>query len=851
MNQQEQQDFLLSTFREEVEGHVINLTRGLVDLEESEEGPERIELMRDIMRVLHTVKGSARMLGFADITRVAHAMEDLMGFYRNGKNGAVPREQVDLLFMGIDTISELVRFTTRQTEDGPGTPFSQLTQPEQINSLIDRLKELAGLNEEEPAQPRNQENGHESAIFSTLNPLESLSAALEAEPLSLDRKAETGAKGENRADETIRVRLDKLDSMINLAGELVINKLQNEEHLTSLQNLLAKNRQRSRLLQQLRDFVVDQTPLEERSRLLGLTELFSFGDEELKAAKKQFLESRSQKGSNANGSGNKAATSGDGMLDAKVVRKIYDKLEQLLEIDREVEGQLTTMVRERKRYNLNFETTADELRRNMLGIRMLPLDTLFSRFGRLVRDLANERGKQARLVVVGGNVEIDKRILEEISDPLRHLLQNAIDHGIETPKVREASGKSAEGTVTLSASQRGSHVHIKIQDDGAGLDAGVLLASALHKGTINSEEARSYNESDIYDLVFRPGFSTRQSVDEISGRGVGLDVVQQNIKRLSGRVSLITERDKGTTFTLEIPLTLATIDVLLVQTAGQLFALPSVMVEATLRPTRNEIVMVENKPTLRLRNQLVPVVRLDHMLNLPAAETQKSSSEQDKFQAVLLSASIGGTAGQDRGAERYICFEVDELVDEREVVVKALSKFLENVPNVAGATLLGADGLALILDTFGLVQTARQGGIAPVFSTVMAETTEIIYAPRARRILVVDDSLATRELERSILETAGYEVQTARDGADALQICRQNHFDLVLTDVEMPNMDGFRLTAALSSDERLRDIPVIVVSSRDSEEDKRRGLQAGAKAYIVKGQFEQNKLLETIARLVV
>lgn len=849
MNQQEQQDFLLSTFREEVEGHVINLTSGLVDLEESEEGPERVEIMRDIMRVLHTVKGSARMLGFADITRVSHAMEDLMGLYRGGQKGAVPREQVDLLFMGIDTISELVRFTTRQTDDGPGTPFSQLTQPEQITTLVEKLKELAGLNEPEAAQPRNQENGHEATIIPTLNPLESLSAALEAEPLSLERKTEASSKAESRADETIRVRLDKLDSMINLAGELVINKLQNEEHLTNLQNLLAKNRQRSRLLQQLRDFVVDQTPLEERSRLLGLTELFSFGDEELKAAKQQFLDTRSQKVNSSNGNSNK--TAGDGVLDAKVVRKIYDKLEQLLEIDRDIEGQMTTMVRERKRYNLNFETAADELRRNMLGIRMLPLDTLFSRFTRLVRDLANERGKQARLVVVGGTVEIDKRILEEISDPLRHLLQNAIDHGIETPKVREAAGKAGEGTVTISASQRGSHVHIKIQDDGAGLDASVLLASALNKNVISAEEARNYNESDIYDLVFRPGFSTRQNVDEISGRGVGMDVVQQNIKRLSGRVSLATEKGKGTTFTLEIPLTLATIDVLLVRTAGQLFALPSVMVEATLRPARDEVIMVENKPTLRLRNQLVPLVQLDHMLNLPSVETHKDSSEQERFQAVLLSASIGGTAGQDRGAERYICFEVDDLVDEREVVVKALSKFLENVPNVAGATLLGADGLALILDTFGLVQTARQGGIAPVFSPASVATTEIIFSPRARRILVVDDSLATRELERSILETAGYEVQTARDGADALQICRQNQFDLVLTDVEMPNMDGFRLTAALNSDERLRDIPVIVVSSRDSEEDKRRGLQAGAKAYIVKGQFEQNKLLETIARLVV
>jgi two-component system chemotaxis sensor kinase CheA len=669
-----------------------------------------------------------------------------------------------------------------------------------------------------------------------------------AEPVT---RIETG-----RTDETIRVRLDKLDSMINLAGELVINKLQNEEHLEELQAIVQTHRKRTKLLNQLRDFLIEQTPLEERSRLMGLTELFSFPTNDVGNFSDYLI---NFKATRHNGNGVLAVESSKGgILSSKAVQTIYDRLEDLLNLDRELDRSLTEVIRERKRYNLNFETAANELRRNMLNIRMLPLDNLFSRFPRPVRDLAIERGKQVRLNIVGGNVEIDKRVLEEINDPLQHILRNAVDHGIEHPDERHKTGKTLEGNVTLSASQRGSHVYIQVSDDGRGLDPDLLRQVAARKGILNQVDSSLLSDEDTYDLIFRPGFSTRPVADEISGRGVGLDIVQQNVKRLNGRISVVSEKGKGTTITLEIPLTLATVDALLVKAAGQLFAIPSVMVEASLRPHRNELVTVDNKKALRLRDQLIPVVNLAQILGMPdvkVAEEEKDEFDQeDRFPAVLLSATVGGSTIQDKGQERFICFEVSALVDEREVVVKALPRFLENVPNVAGATLLGADGLALILDVFGLVQTARQG--SPVIISRSEDATpdffhNSISNHKVRRVLVADDSLATRELERSILETAGYEVETARDGVEALNIARQRRFDLILTDVEMPNMDGFRLCMAVRQDDKISNIPVVIVSSRDSEEDKRKGLQAGAQAYIVKSLFEQNNLLETIRRLVV
>jgi CheY-like chemotaxis protein len=332
-----------------------------------------------------------------------------------------------------------------------------------------------------------------------------------------------------------------------------------------------------------------------------------------------------------------------------------------------------------------------------------------------------------------------------------------------------------------------------------------------------------------------------------------MDVVQQNTKKLNGRVAVQTNIGQGTTFTMEIPLTLATVDALLVRVAGQIFAMPSVMVSGTVRINRSEVHKVEGRNVLRLRGQLVPMVDLAELLAITPLEQESKLDEDDHsaFHGVLVSAGVGGTSDGNIGAnnERFICYEVEELVDEREVVIKGLGAFLEKTPNIAGASVLGADGLALILDVFGLVQSVRQGNSAPRY--VPPPVNDFFIAKRVRHILVVDDSLATRELERSILETAGYKVSTARDGVEGLSMARDLKPDLVLSDVEMPNMDGFRLCNAIKQDSRLNDLPVIIVSSRDSEEDRRKGLQAGAQAYIIKGQFEQTKLLDTISRLIV
>lgn len=855
MNQEEQQEFLLGTFREEVDGHIVSLTRALVELEEVENLSQGQEQVRELMRVLHTVKGAARMLGFADITKVAHSMEEVVGLYRDNPDISVPpRETIDILFEGIDTIAELTRNVTRRAKDLT-PPTNNYSTPEQIADLVKELETLAG-----PArQPVKPEKGDLEALLNGLTqvvekpvsgPRPNLEISkLENLPRVLENQTQVSRLDKN--DEAIRVRLDKLDSLINAAGELVINKIQNDEHLQTVQQLVSLQRQRGRLASQLRELIIEHMPVQERNELLGMTELFSFPDENTPETSNKEWKKSNDSQVNL------------GVLDTRTVSRIYKKLEEIIVLDRKIEQISITMLRERKAYNIRFETMADELRRNMLGIRMLPLDTIFNRFQRPVRDLANERGKEVRLVLAGGSIEVDKRILEEITDPLIHLLRNAVDHGIETIERRLQSGKSSEGTIKLTALQKGSHVVIEVEDDGGGIDPMVLKQAAVDKGILTQIQAETLATESALDLIFRPGFSTRAQPDEISGRGFGMDIVQQNVKRLNGRVAVTSIPGKGTTFSLEIPLTLATMGALLIRAAGQLFALPSIMVNGIQSIPKSEIRIVEGKRVVRVQGQVTPMVDLAEVLGLPPLTENipggsQFTSEDDAVLAILLGANTSSSGDNQHqeaqsNSEVAVIFIVDELVDEREIVVKGLGNFLGNVRNIAGATVLGADGLALILDVFGLLQSIRLGDsyVQPTATPAGYKDQLNYWTVRpAQRVLIVDDSLATRELERSILEAAGYQVETARDGVEALQAARERPFDLVLTDVEMPNMDGFRLSSAIHNDPRLHGLPVVIVSSRDSEQDRRRGLEAGAQAYIVKSQFEQNRLLDTIGKLL-
>jgi two-component system chemotaxis sensor kinase CheA len=478
-------------------------------------------------------------------------------------------------------------------------------------------------------------------------------------------------------------------------------------------------------------------------------------------------------------------------------------------------------------------TVSDAISEQVMAIRLLPAGSMFAPFERLVRDLSRQIGKEARLELVGTETELDRRILDELRDPLMHMLRNSLDHGLEPATERLKLGKPAQGLLRLAAAQRGDRVHITVADDGRGLDIDAIRATAVRRGLLSAERAENIDTPSLIDLIFHPGFSTRSSVSEISGRGVGMDVVRQHVTRLGGTISVSSARDKGTTFTISVPLTLATTHVLLVEDAGQTYAIPSSSVERTGRMRAIELRRLEGRSTIDVDGQVVPVVELSAVLQRPRSDAPAADEWRPFF---IL-----------RSDERAVALLTDRLIDETELVVKGLGAPLKRVRHVSGAAVLGTGAVVVILNPADVFKSS-QGKLES--APRVAASVEKEMEPRRKRVLVVDDSVMTRTLERTILESAGYTVVVASDGAHALEMLDETPVDAIVSDVEMPRMTGLELTTALRQDERWRHLPVVLVTSLDSPEHVERGAAAGADGYIVKGRFDQNDLLQAVARLV-
>jgi len=453
----------------------------------------------------------------------------------------------------------------------------------------------------------------------------------------------------------------------------------------------------------------------------------------------------------------------------------------------------------------------------------------------MVRDLSRERGKEVDLQIEGGDTELDRKVLEEIKDPLMHLLRNAVDHGLETPEEREKAGKPRRGTVTVSAFQKGNNIVIEVRDDGAGINVQRVKQAAAKGKLISSDEAETMTDEEAFRLIFASGLSTSPVVTDISGRGVGMDVVRRNIEGLRGQVDVDSAPGQGTKITLILPLTLATTQELLIQVSSQTFGLPISAVERIQRISLEDISSVEGKEAIMVDSEPVSLVHLGDVLGLPRdAENDKPDQ---KIPVVILNS-----------VKKRIAFLVDGVVGQQESVVKSLGKQLSRVPNVAGATILGTGQVIMTLNPVDLTMSARttEGRSMKAVQTAQAK----VEAVKRPTVLVVDDSLTTRTLEKNILETAGYEVKLATDGAEALDILQADGCDLVVSDVLMPRMNGLELTETIRGNPKLKELPVVLVTSLDSREDREKGIELGANAYVVKSNFDQANLLQTIEQFV-
>ena len=757
-------------FQEEATDLLQRLNEGIIRLESE---PADRALIDQVLRDAHTLKGSSRMVGLILISDIAHRMEDIMVRIRDGDLHYEP-EMSDAMFEALDTVRFLAEHATADDvaqgqAEGIDIPDALVAQVD-VPALLARLREVA--------EGRGGGAVDRSAVRGLPG---AASEGAAAELVSLEEILEGDGQQptdnlRSHAQATIRVKTDQVDRLLNLVNEVVIGQIKAEHRVRALRTAASAATDAQRLWAQMKA-TLEAVPTD----------------------------------------GQAAALEDAHLLDEAIARE----RETLLRLARQYAEEAS-----------RTSSVVADLQEHAMGLRLLPVSTVFNGFPRAVRDLAREHHKEVDLVVDGGDTELDRKVLEAISDPLVHIVRNAVDHGIETPAERLAVGKPEKGTIRLAARQEGDRIVIEIADDGVGIDPASVRATAVRKGYITDAEAAALSDREATYLIFEKGFSTASIITEISGRGVGMDVVREFIvARLKGDVDVESQPGVGSVFRLTIPLTLAVIRALLVRVGGQTFALPTAAIEETLRARSSDILRVEGRDVIRRGRRSVPLVRLCDVLAV--------DGEPPDDDAVSI-ASLG-FSGHRLG------LVVDALAGEQQIVIKTLGAHLRRVRNIAGVTVLGTGEVVPILNVPDVMEDGRR-----LSCVHRAPAERAASAPRRpRRVLVCEDSFTTRELERSIFEAAGYEVETAVDGAAGLALLRGGlRVDAVLTDVQMPNMTGFELTREIKADELLRDLPVVIVTSLERDEEKVEGIEAGADAYITKSVFNQDTLLDTVERLV-
>lgn len=765
----------IQKFQEEATEYLQRLNEGVIKLEGD---PKNRELIDQMLRDAHTLKGSSRMVGLLEISDIAHRLEDIMVKVREGEI-VYDVSMSDVFFEALDAIVFL--------KDNAGKDVSgQLDVP----ALLDRLTAVAG-------GVKQELSADEGAVAITSagsagSPVEEPSAGSPMSAVAEEPSPESAVRVEHaeeseqqrvegrlqaRVQQTVRIRTEQVDRLLNLVSEVVISQIKAEQHARDLRGV--------------------------QSLAADLYQAWS----RLSAGL--------------------AYEQGDSLAG------VADDLGVIDEMVSELRTRTAQMLKEYSEEVSRASTVVADLQEQSMAIRMLPVSTVFNAFPRAVRDLARQFNKEVELIIEGGDTELDKKVLEEINDPLIHIMRNAVDHGIEPVERRRELGKPQKGTIRLAARQEGDHIVIEISDDGAGIDPDAVRAAAVRKGYITESEAKSMSDREATYLIFEAGFSTSPIITEISGRGVGMDVVREFIvDKLKGSLDVESKPGEGSTFRLTIPLTLAIIRALLVRVSGQVFALPTASIEETLRIDPTDVIKAEGREVIRRQRRTIPLVHLRDVLGLPPED----GGEPGKLPVVTI-----GFSGHRTG------FLVDAFVGEQQIVIKTLGSHLKHVDNVAGVTILGAGEVVPILNVPDLMANARRmTGRSSGRTHVRPEKEQ---GPRT--VLICEDSFTTRELERSIFEAAGYVVETATDGTAGLSKLREGlKVDAVVTDVQMPNMTGFELTRAIKSDDALKEIPVIIVTSLEREEEKAQGIEAGADAYITKSVFNQDTLLDTVERLI-
>ncbi len=770
---------LRNLFKTSSEEHLHNLENGLMQLEKNSQDRATLE---EVLREAHTLKGDARMLGVEDIETLIHQIEDIFVAVKKQEQILTP-QLCESLYQGLDAVRKIVREAVTGVASGVNIFYvlAQLMGANTNTSLEAEESLAAPTTGEVDLFSDTAEQIEVDTLFPDLasSTSEQNIASQDTSPVVEETTGES-----NYQIETIRVEPQKLDTLMTQAGELAVTKLSIEYHLTEIEEIVT---------------------LYEEGRRDAFRHRLALDNLEKTAAN--------------------SATN----QQIHFHHQVEQRLDRL--------GVLINRLRSHAYENTaRLELVANELESGIRTLRLLPLSTVFNLFPRMVRDLATQQSKQINLVIEGGDTTADKRILEEIKDPLMHMIRNSIDHGIETPQEREKLGKPPTATIRLRAYQTASSIGIEIVDDGRGLETESIKRTALLRGVCSPDELAKMSPNQINSLIFAPGFSTRTEITELSGRGIGLDVVRTKVEQLKGAIAVESIQGLGCTFRLQLNTTLTTTHVLIVEVNSVSYAIPVDSVQTTLLVARSEIFATGGCQTIVLDNQPVSVAWLTDLLQLPL-------NVPLSFQAADSTAKMLPCLVLQVGTER-LGLLVDALLDQQNVVLKPQSKLLQRVRNVSGATILGTGEVCMILNPQDLLKSVQK---RTGTGTVLPQFLQEIKKPA---ILLVEDSITIRTQVKRILEGAGYDVTAAVDGLDGFNKLKSRNFDAVVSDVQMPNIDGLTLTTKIRQQQEYTELPIILVTTLADDEDKKRGADAGANAYLTKGNFEQKLLLDTLKRLI-
>ena len=806
-------DEVLEFFVPEAEEHLQAVTECLLALE----GNPNADDINRLFRSMHTVKGSAAQVGLQRLSAVAHRVEDLIGRLRDGV--LQPSAQiVDVLLQSVDVLKQ---FLHRQWP-------SDADMAAAVDPLLARIAELAPEEVEDQTATSEATPGAETAAAAV-----STALAAPAQPASAQAQSQALPQAKS-----VRISLEWLDRMMNAVGELVINRTRMLGRLTELAKLVEVLQfSKVRLAGKVSDF-------QEKHEFSRISNTLAPATQQLP---KDTL--RPSAGALSPITTNDLLEFSDLEMDRYDDFNILSR--SLTEISADVSEVLTQLEGFMGRVDSDideFTKLAHHLQDEITAARMVPIGNLYTRVSRSVRDAVKAAGKPVELVLEGAETELDNNIVQHISDPLIHLVRNSVAHGIESPETRRRAGKPEKGRVAVRAYHRGNHIFIEVEDDGRGIDYESVRQSVVDSGAMTSVAASELTERELREFLFRPGFSTASSTSELAGRGVGLDVVRSNVHALNGEIEIRSETGRGACFTVKLPLTLIISQALFIRCGTSVFAFPLAVVEEIRRLKPEEIEDVGGKLLTRVRGEVTEVVRLDLQLALPPLEPLNGY-----FHMVIVKV-----------AGRHVGVVVEEVLGKDEIVIKNLGDYLRRVKLFPGTTIASDGSLILLIDLNRLINAdtverhalpasspaARvfaPGAAAVAAGSIPSEAVDAIENDRV--VVVADDSISVRKFVGRMLEKAGYRVKLASDGLEASEVVAQVGCHLVVTDLEMPRMNGYELMAHLRQNPNTRKIPVLVVTSRAGAKHRDRAMKEGASGFLTK-PVQEDQLIATVESLI-